>query len=1491
MIPTPGSMQTSALHLGLAAALAAATTTAQDPTAPVRELTRPMEFSTGQDDNLFSLRRSQDDIHAWDRALDELQAGDIAGAVERLHKLLQNESGGVAPIAPGRFQGLRLAVETTMANMSPAARQAYEQLVSREAGYLAERPPHQLMPEQLELLASRYPTSRVGLEARVRLGDLALEAGDGAAAVGHYRSALDATPIGSSDERRLVDRMLAARTLNEPSTARADRKEARLESAAAAVLDVLPVSSDPTGYRAVGGGGDGRTPMPRPAGRPVPRCAEAVFAHGFEERESGFYAMHAVGDLDGLYVNTGREVLAFDPLRNDLAWASVTPLGDAGDPTPDFRGRSRRFRGQRGGQVNHDMVLAAAVGGDLVVAALQVPERSTNVDFHNNFRILSKIPQRRTFAFSRATGKTVWAHFDELDGPVTRRFRGQDACGPPLVVGDTVYVPIHDRSGAIAFSVGAYDLRTGKPKWRRLVCSSQQEVNMFGNARMEFAASPLCVADGVIYGASNLGVVFAIDAADGTTRWVTAHDVVRMPTASLRQQQERAVYFMNNVPVVTDGVVCMTPLDSPYVLGFDAETGRQLWQVPASAPVDGNEHDVRWLCGAIDDEFILTGRGAIAVKARPDGVLSQRAEVRSLVPREVFQQGSGGTISGRPAVTADHVWVGRRGSITAFDRAGNGIESAAQIRVEDYQGGNLVFVDGIAVSVRLGAFEVFYDRAAVLARVEERYRQSPDDPAAILQLATLRAALLPAAATAADRQAVTELYREGLAVCQRRGLARSHPVRRALQGELYEQARLAAEVALRSGDRRTFELLTEAREVAPDTAAWLTMQLWILDQCAAYPRRLATELDRLEREGAGASLPLSDGPQPVRAYVLYRRAQLPGSPPADAVASWQELLESFGDAVFEGTPARDLASRAIAGLIARHGAGCYAAIAERADAALAAAGDDAEALRAVSARFPNSAAADTARTRVLDASVARGELGVACDVLAQELLRGKRDPRVLRRVLVAARVRGNLGLARAVATALAPHGDEVSDWPADGGRSYRAVLAELAAELDPTPPPNRLGLPLHEVTRIRPRSAKESFRLMPTIQADGFTVPADTPLFAVAGPDLLAIDVHAAGTDKPILFALPTQFLDHVVLCGDTLVVPDLDRVLAVDYRSGQLRWQLDGTSGKILDGLGVQDGVFHLSIQPGSADGPARFVGIEPLSGRTLFSRPLPGERMRSVPKPIPGQLLAMQADDDQPPSILRLDPFTGATLAEITLSPEVPRTEGITTRIYPQALCGDAERVYLPIDSTFSGDAPQLFAVGDDGAIAWKWRGQTNRHLLMAALRGEKIVIVEGGEEQDGSVSLLRARDGEVEQRIALGHDIDVLNWQRTFLANPAPPALLLSDLASNESRERRIYCLGIEPGVPSFVEALSAEHDEIERQPQLGDGFLTFGVRPNGRGPFRLYCIDLATRDGRLPGGQKYRSLRIDPTYALSAIGSYTVLCCAEYLVVLGPEDENR
>ncbi|MBZ0152130.1 MAG: hypothetical protein K8J09_11425, partial [Planctomycetes bacterium] len=163
---------------------------------PQRQLCNPVEFTTSQDDNLFSLVRSQEQIHLWQVALTELEAGDFAAAVQRLHGVMQADTGGVVPVSPGRFLGLRLAVVQTLANLPPAATAAYEDLVRREAGALADVDLTTLPPAQLERLAERFAPSQLGLAARLRLGDLAFEAGDGLTAA--VTSAPPSTPPASA---------------------------------------------------------------------------------------------------------------------------------------------------------------------------------------------------------------------------------------------------------------------------------------------------------------------------------------------------------------------------------------------------------------------------------------------------------------------------------------------------------------------------------------------------------------------------------------------------------------------------------------------------------------------------------------------------------------------------------------------------------------------------------------------------------------------------------------------------------------------------------------------------------------------------------------------------------------------------------------------------------------------------------------------------------------------------------------------------------------------------------------------------------------------------------------------------------------------------------------------------------------------------------------------------------------------------------------------
>ena len=68
--------------------------------------------------------------------------------------------------------------------------------------------------------------------------------------------------------------------------------------------------------------------------------------------------------------------------------------------------------------------------------------------------------------------------------------------------------------------------------------------------------------------------------------------------------------------------------------------------------VGGIENRVQWLCGAIDDEFILSGAGVVAVKARPEGTFGMTPIYRQMVRPDQIGDRRYSTLPARSAVSA-----------------------------------------------------------------------------------------------------------------------------------------------------------------------------------------------------------------------------------------------------------------------------------------------------------------------------------------------------------------------------------------------------------------------------------------------------------------------------------------------------------------------------------------------------------------------------------------------------------------------------------------------------------------------------------------------------------------------------------------------------------------------------------------------------------------------------------------------------------------------
>lgn len=1427
---------------------------------------------------LFSLPRSQDDIYEWRRAQTELDDGSAGLAVERLHRLLQSAHPGVVPLDEDGefFMGLHAAVLATLCELPDRARDAYEKLTQRDAARLLRTAFAGAHTEELAILADTFPASEAGRRARLRLGDMALEGGRGIEAEFHYRAALDSTPTAAPEYASIQQRMWAAQTVSGGSThstsADADRR-----LIAGEIGKALPsgIAGREGGWPAYGGGGNGTGIMAKPLGDLQRHDQIDVRAHGFRDR---VYPMHAVGDMTGILLNNGVSIHCYDPLSGGVLWKAPGPLAD--DPQ-SLDGYQR--------SINPDVVLAPACNTDIVVAALQVPALGQNTRFRH-IDVIRHIPRRRLFAVDRATGKRLWSHWDQVEGPITRRFEGHDAAGPPMIFGDTVYIASHDQTGAVAYYLTAYDVRTGEQRWRQLICSSQGEVNMFGNSRREYAASALALADGMILGSTNLGVCFAADAATGRIRWITAYDVIPLPETRLTDQRDRLVIFANNSVAVADGVMACTPLDSSYGLGFDIATGKLLWRLDHRWQ---RSIDVRWLLGAQGDEFIFAGLGVVAVKARPTGralepsVRRVRSPESLGLPTDMLL--STQTIP-RGALTEDSIYYSSPAGLRVFDRQGDTRED----KLASHGGlGNLLLVDGMLVSVRDGSLEFYYDRDQLVRAAEERVRRNSHDVTALLRLASLVRGGQDQPATGPSAERAEKLFQRGLDAARRAGLGPTSPTYRRLAGELF---RLSVARAIQVRAHRpdvAIGLMRKARDGALRASDWLLAQRsileWVQDDRTVY----LAELELMaQRHGSQVDRFPGQQPMPVMAYVLWQTA-LHTADATDAVRRCQELMERFPDVELDKRPARELARDRQRELIRQHGREVYAPIESQAEATLELAGEDPDLLASLAQRYPHSVAAKKALAAIMDHAVGQGDLAAAARSYSQALAEGHASPGVTRRMMEAARIAGNTPLARELARRLlAEAANTPSDYGPDGGRAMKDVVA-LPDETTP-PKPVSLQRPFDIIAEKQPGSSAIPMRLCRTRLVDGFPVPERVPmLVSVDSTTLEAFDASLGGRMfEQALYSVPFQYQEgeDLLICGETLVLPGLDKVRGLDLRTGEEKWVVEEQSERMLVSLGCQAGILHLfSERRRDAGDGGVLLGVEPISGAIILRHAFPRLADSAPPASSGGHLWVFeQGDENGGVQIVGLDPLDGRPVHRVPLDTPLLRRldlENADTRSYRaytlhKTLFADDDTVYLPIDGN-ENSTPRLAAIAFDGRERWMWRGRRGREIHMAATYGNYIVVLERG-SRGSHLAVLNRVGGSPWQEKPLGPMVSLRNWSRREHSIPAPDELMIVDHGENLSLN--LTCWSLDRRVSSFQHTLHGRHEHVVSEPLLDGDFLAIAARRRDD-TFSLFVLDAKTRRSILPANQNQLRFPFSPPFKMQAVPPYIAIQHAGGIAILG------
>jgi len=1388
--------------------------------------------AVGGNDSLFSVPRSQDDIHEWRQAKANIEAADYSTAVERLHRLLRRDRPGVVPLGGKRYMGLRTAVLETLAAMPEAGHVAYEKLVDREAGALRKGAFLHRDRQDLEALAWRFPTSRDGRRARLLLGDLALEAGAGHKAMEHYSALLFAMHRSDRGREVVRERMTAASALigagpdGEPEAGAAAADEVRS-------LAIPKGATVP--WPCYGGGGASARPMVPPLNKlsatgqlQLPRTEDGMYP----------YAMHCVGGLSGLFLNNGHEVLALDPITRQRMWRF---------PGPYVRGRDY--------SINQKSCLACALSDDVVVAALQVPDAAQARFYRGTIELINAIPTRRLFAMDRSTGKLKWSHWDRKEGAVAKRFHGHDAAGPPLVDGNTIYIATQDRTGAIAYYLAAYDISTGEPRWRSLICSSQGEVNMFGNVRHEFAASPLAIHDGVVFGCTNLGVCYAADARTGRIRWASAYDIIPLPRARLTRQRNRVVFFDNNPVLVAQGVVVTTPLDSEFALGFDVETGRLLWKMHHLAET-GIKNRVKWLLGVLGDEVIFSGAGVVGVKLR--GATNGQGVTPRSIRSPTYLGLRDRMRPARGAIAGDYIYFPRATDIRVFDRKGNAPNNPIPLAGS----GNVLLVDGILVTTRNDSVTAYCNVQALLHAAERSIQNDPDDPKRYLHLAMLLRSTGSSNLSGARGARAVRMLKRGLQAAATRGLDRESPILKQLANELFQISLARAKNLKDNAPKRALTILHRARNEATTPFQWLQAQELVLELTARAPETYVAELDRMAlAHGSEAYSFPTVGRINVRAYALWQSIRHLRSA-TKAAGRCQALIEEFPTTDLGGQTGRVFAVATLHGLLKKHGHGIYKDIEVRAQRSLKKAAGNAQGLRQVELRFPHSRAADGAMTQRLDIAVAKGDLEGVAQIYSQRLAKGEPTAGMLRRLMVVAQHSLNRPLAHALAARLlARHGNEKSDYGPDSGALIRDVVKVPALPAARSAPD--LELPTDHLGKPIGGMRGESTDILPTAVQRGFVVPEDVPLYTTQ--DASTVQAHdlrnMARWGQPLFPAnIRHQVNGKLLLCGTTLVVPEYFSVHGLHYRSGKPLWSHDTMGHRELKVLAAQQGVLHVhSKHVGRGDG-GELLGIEPISGTTMFQHDLETLTGSSrAPKAFLGDLWVLtDKTPRQRPQVLRLDGLTGRVKATTTLPVSLVKrlrlgedaSGSMVIDRLQQGLLVDESAIYLSQGLPPRGRQPFVMALHHGGGQRWLWTGERHGRLERCGLHPAGIVVVQVRAPATSKFCVLAISNGAATRQRTMRGVVEVANWDRYLSPDRPPDQVLLGQGADNLT----LTCMSLTKDVPSFRYLLPTRNRELGGTPIFGKDFLAIPVVTKRGDRRELFVINCKTLRGALPGNRK-------------------------------------
>jgi outer membrane protein assembly factor BamB/thioredoxin-like negative regulator of GroEL len=1192
------------------------------------------------------------------QAADWVSAGRYVDACMALQDILERYPNHVVNLGGGLYRGAHAYAVELLLSLPSEALTAYRAKYDAEARAAFQRALEDRDPSRLQAMLLRFAATSFGDDALDALAAVHLERGDAAEALYYLDEIARRHPGSEFDSSlRLAKVGWCHAALGDTAALEADRETARrrfpdavvrvggVETRLADYLEerarraaAAPVrAASPSGWDRLGGNNaNSRLQSPVPAGLEKQWHARLDFE---VPREAPFESMglpetapdeilapyHPAVFGGSVILHNGLWVEALNLYNGKRRWTFHTSKDESTAEQPDAR-----------------QSYAATIAEGIAYVSLEVPVDTVPRRYRFT-PIVVPIPERKLFALDAETGAVVWRHdkFESASREQEAFLRKASIPTAPIVRRDLLIAGASYFEGKVHSYLCGFDRLTGQLRWKTLICTGQQELNMFGQPFREHVTSPLAEEDGVVYFSANLGYVAAVDARTGLIRWITEYPQVPLPVTRNYQPQARELEWLNNPPILTPSLLYVAPLDSRDLLAIERNTGAIRWRAPRPKGV----REARYVLGLTRSSVVLAGQGLFFVDR--DTGQQRLPAVPFSHPREFAV--------GRGAITPSSILCPTDSGLYAFDpESGRSIGEPRRWAGPD-EGGNVVSVDGFLVVVSNKQASVHYQWDELFVRLQRDVERRPDDPEPRLRLAD-------AYEQANKLDVAAEAYRQVAELASARGGPESDSVRLAARRGLFQVHDQLAHRALLAGDwERAARFLGEASRFAYDDETRIRSLLAF--ERYHRSRRDAAGLDltfrsMLEQASEASFDFYSDhAPIPAGLYACLSLGEFHQQErrPTEAVQAYQDIVRRYPHVRFRGAEAGEFAKQQIDILVAAAGPVVYAAFEREARELFteARARKDEATLRRILDEYPNSSVTEECLidlARLLKQSGRRGEAVKALRSFLQSFPHSRLRPEVIADVGAAYEGAGLLeSAARVLRYLIDQHPSEFLS--VEGRRTgvdtfARERLERLPSEWADAPTGELAAGSVAELWR---RAYPGTSNLTIAQITGGWSPFFDEHLFFISNRTLCCVR-RFDGELRWSLKSLADIPKDRLVHQDGILVTSTVREVVAVQVETGDELWRAS-TDGYVKS-VAAGPATLVLSLEvPGVAGAASSHVlrGLDLLTGGTVWERVLQG---RVSGEPGMADKLVWAVTTTATPgraNVTVLDAFTGRTYWEV--------------------------------------------------------------------------------------------------------------------------------------------------------------------------------------------------------------------------------------------------